>query len=214
LTILGGYTYGKSLDQSSNLGEQVHPFDHKRTRAISSFDLRHNFVASYRYELPFDKIFRHANRLTQAWALSGITRFSTGIPVTLFNFNDTSLIGSGNNGVNGVGIDRPDFTPGPLPLNHNPRDDKSYFNASLFSLPALGTPGTSPRRFFYGPGIENFDLALLKNTHLTESKSLEFRLETFNAFNHAQFYGANSVSLAGYFRHNWSNLCTRSQIAR
>jgi hypothetical protein len=64
LTILGGYTYGKSLDQSSNLGEQVHPFDYKRTRAISSFDLRHNFVASYRYELPLDKIFRRANRLT------------------------------------------------------------------------------------------------------------------------------------------------------
>jgi hypothetical protein len=113
--------------------------------------------------------------------------------VTLFNFNDTSLIGSGNNGVNGVGIDLPDFTPDPQQLNHNPRDGKSYFNTSLFSLPALGTSGTSPRRFFYGPGIENFDLALLKNTHLTESKSLEFRLESFNTFNHAQFYGSNSV---------------------
>jgi hypothetical protein len=45
----------------------------------------------------------------------------------------------------------------------------------------------------YGPGLNNWDIALLKDTSLTESKSLEFRLEKFNTFNHAQFFGANSV---------------------
>jgi hypothetical protein len=44
------------------------------------------------------------------------------------------------------------------------------------------------QRFFYGPGINNFDLALHKVTKITESKTLEFRFETFNTFNHAQFY--------------------------
>jgi hypothetical protein len=57
----------------------------------------------------------------------------------------------------------------------------------------LGTPGTSSRRFFYGPGINNFDIALHKITRITESKSLELRIETFNTFNHAQFYGASAV---------------------
>jgi hypothetical protein len=68
-----------------------------------------------------------------------------------------------------------------------------YFNASLFSPNALGTPGTASRRSFYGPGMLNFDLALLKNFRLSESKALQFRLESFNTFNHAQFFGAAAV---------------------
>jgi hypothetical protein len=58
---------------------------------------------------------------------------------------------------------------------------------------ALGTPGTAKRRFFYGPGAENFDTALAKNLPLTESKSILFRIEAFNVFNHAQFFGPQSV---------------------
>jgi hypothetical protein len=57
----------------------------------------------------------------------------------------------------------------------------------------LGTLGNGKRRVFYGPGIENFDLTLKKNVRLAESKSLEFRVEAFNAFNHTQFYGPASV---------------------
>ena len=57
----------------------------------------------------------------------------------------------------------------------------------------LGTPGNVPRRFFSGPGENNFDLALLKDTHISESTNLQFRLEAFNAFNHAQFFGPNAV---------------------
>ena len=57
----------------------------------------------------------------------------------------------------------------------------------------LGQLGNAKRRNFYGPGIENFDMALQKNLRLTESQSLQFRAEAFNAFNHAQFYGPASV---------------------
>lgn len=201
-TILGSYTYGKSLDQASNLGEQVDPYDYKLTRALSSFDIRHNFVASYRYDLPFPKLFRNHSHLTTGWAISGITRFSTGVPVTMVNPNDTALIGSFNNGVNGNGFSNLDISLGPLDINHNPRNGQPYFNTSLFSvpgidspnnLPGLGCPGNAARRFFYGPGMDNWDIALLKDTALSESKTLEFRLETFNTFNHAQFFGANSV---------------------
>jgi hypothetical protein len=58
----------------------------------------------------------------------------------------------------------------------------------------LGTPGNVPRRFFYGPGSFNFDLALLKTVALSESKFIEFRLETFNTFNHTQFFGPAAVN--------------------
>jgi hypothetical protein len=74
LTLLGSYTYGKSLDQASNLGEQVYPYDYRLTRVPFSFDIRQNFVTSYRYDLPFPKLFRRANEATKGWAISGITR--------------------------------------------------------------------------------------------------------------------------------------------
>ena len=65
---------------------------------------------------------------------------------------------------------------------------------ALFSQNALGTPGSARRRFFSGPGMNNFDMALLKTVGLTESKSLQFRLEGFNIFNHAQFFGPQAVN--------------------
>jgi hypothetical protein len=140
-----------------------------------------------------DRLFRHANQATTGWAISGITRFSSGLPVTLVNPNDTALIGSYNNGVNGGGFAGLDVAPGFLQLNRNPRNGQGYFDTAMFSLPALGLPGTASRRLFHGPGMSNWDIALLKDTRFSESKVLEFRLETFNTLNHAQFFGANSV---------------------
>ncbi len=203
LEFMVGYTYSKSIDQSSSLAEPVYPvaiaasgmeIGPSLNRAISAFDMTHNFVASYRYELPFGRLFKDRERLTKGWVVSGITRFSTGFPVTLFNNNDTSLLGTIPNGINNNGVDTPNVAPGNLEINNNPRNGRPAFNAALFSLPALGEIGTARRRFFYGPGISNFDMALAKNLRLSESKSLEFRLEGFNVFNHAQFYGPAAVN--------------------
>ena len=187
------YTYGKSLDQSSNIGEEVNPFNPSLSYALSSFDVKHNFVLSYEYQLPFDR-YLGANRLTQGWSISGITRFASGFPITVINNGDNSLIGTNPNGINNSSIDEPDYNGGSLHLNHNPRSNgNNYFDTSVFSMNALGTPGTSKRRFFYGPGADNFDLALAKNLRLAETKSLLFRVEAFNVFNHTQFTGPSSV---------------------
>jgi len=193
LEVMAGYTYSKSLDESSSLAEPVNPLDPGLNKALSAFDMRHNFIASYRYILPADRLLRRHNRWTEGWSLSGITRFCTGLPVTLYNNNDTSLLGTIPNGINNNGVDTPDFAPGNLLVNTDPRNGKPAFKTALFSLPALGTIGTAARRFFYGPGIANFDLAFLKDLRLAESKTLQLRLEAFNAFNHAQFYGAAAV---------------------
>jgi hypothetical protein len=190
---LAGYTYGRSFDLSSSLSEQLNPYNYRATYAPSAFDIRQNFVVSYQSELPFDRLFQVRNRLTMGWAISGITRFSTGFPVTFYNDNDTSLYGTQPDGVNPYGVDLPNYVRGPLNLNGNPRTGQPYFNTLLFSVPNVGDAGNAPRRFFYGPGIDNYDIALLKTTHITESKSLQFRMESFNAFNHAQFYGPASV---------------------
>lgn len=187
------YTYGKSMDESSNIGEEVNPFNPALSYALSSFDVKHNFVVSYDYQLPVDQLF-HSDRLTRGWSLSGITRFASGFPVTMVNNGDRSLIGTNPNGVNNSSIDEPDYNGGPLHLNKNPRrDGNDYFDSNAFSMNALGTAGTAKRRFFYGPGADNYDMAIAKNLPLVESKVLLFRLEAFNVFNHAQFNGPSAV---------------------
>jgi hypothetical protein len=202
LRLLGSYTYCKSLDMASNFAEQVDPFYPKLLRGLSSFNMKHNLTASYNYSLPFEELFHVSNRWTADWSISGITRFTTGFPVTLMNPNDTSLIGTFGNGINNLTVDALDYTPGRLRVNHNPRKGQSYFNASLFALPAddpavgntiANTIGNSGRRFFSGPGINNFDMTAERIVKLTEAKSLDFRVDAFNVFNHAQFYGPQSV---------------------
>jgi Carboxypeptidase regulatory-like domain len=194
LQLFASYTFSKSIDQSSNVGEEVNPINPALSRALSSFDVTHNFVVSYAYELPFERLFGVSNRWTEGWTVSGITHFSSGFPITLLNYGDNSLLGAEPNGINNYGVDEPQYTPGSLDLNSNPRNGRSYFNTALFSLQALGTPGNARRRFFYGPGLDNYDMALMKAVPLTESKSLQFRLEAFNVFNHAQFFGPTSVN--------------------
>ena len=114
-------------------------------------------------------------------------------PVTLVNYGDNSLLGAEPNGINNYGVDEPDVAPGSLNLNRNPRNGQPYFNAALFSENALGTPGNASRRYFHGPGMENFDMALLKNLQLTESNSCSSGSKRFNVFNHAQFFGPQAV---------------------
>ncbi len=193
LEFAASYTFSKSMDQSSNPGEEVNPFNPALSYGVSSFDVKHNLVISYEYQLPFDQ-FLHPNRLTSGWSLSGITRFSSGFPITMINNGDNSLIGTNPNGINNASIDEPDYNGGPLRLSGNPRKNgNNYFNTTAFSLNALGTPGTAKRRFFYGPGADNWDMAVGKRLALTESKSLLFRVEAFNVFNHTQFNGPTSV---------------------
>ena len=181
-TVLVGYTYSKSIDEASNLGEQTNPFNARLTRVISSWDLTHNFVATYSYALP------------KGWSLAGTTRFSTGFPVTLADDSDRSLLGTLGNGVNNELLDTPRMTPGPLRIDTNPRNGGSEFNTSLFAPETLGQLGNAARRFFHGPGIENFDIEISKTVPIAESKSFDIRVEAFNVFNHAQFYGPSAVS--------------------
>jgi hypothetical protein len=190
-----GYTYSKSIDQGSNLGEQLNPLNVAATRAISAWDMRHNFVASYQVDLPFDLISGRMNRFTTGWSIAGTSRFSTGLPVTLLDDSDNSLLGTLGNGINNYLLDTPEYHGAPLDINTNPRNGRPEFNntRAAFTTESLGQLGNVPRRCFYGPGINNFDMTLSKMLRLTESKSLEFRLEAFNVFNHAQFYGAGAV---------------------
>jgi hypothetical protein len=192
LDVLGSYTYSKSLDQSAGLPEPVNPIDPSLSRGLSAFDLRQNFVASFHYMLPGLAGNGLLHRAATGWAVSGIARLTTGLPVTLLNNNDTSLLGTIPNGINNNGVDTPEWSGQPLNIHRNPRGGQ-VFDAAQFSLPALGTMGNARRRFFSGPGMENVDATVSRSFLVKDSRALEFRAEMFNATNHAQFFGAASV---------------------
>jgi hypothetical protein len=204
-----GYTWSKVIDNASNWGTtsggQVNVVNHKLGKAISAFDMTHNFVASYSYELPFDKLIAaNRPRLTRGWIITGVTRFATGLPVRIRENDDRSLLGTRFTGPTSQGIDEPDFTPGPLnitdPRKYDPATGANpYFNESLFAQEPLGRLGTSSREFFHGPGLNSWDLAVHKDIRLTEGKTLQLRGEFFNAFNHAQFGSPTGNVLSGAF---------------
>jgi hypothetical protein len=196
LQTLIGYTYSKSMDDSSGYGEQINPVNHRLSRGLSAFDSTHNFVASYNYTLPIDKL-AGPTRLTHGWGISGITRFSTGLPVTLVENDDHSLLGTAFGGPIILPVDTPDQV-GPLQVQ-NPRNGGQYFSPAAFAPSAVGLEGDARRRFFHGPGINNFDFALLKDTKINERFDMQFRAEFFNIFNHAQFLTPGGILGTGSF---------------
>ncbi|HTV56779.1 MAG TPA: carboxypeptidase regulatory-like domain-containing protein [Terriglobia bacterium] len=187
-SFLLGYTYSKCLTNASALEVGIDPYNYKVSKSLCAFDLTHNFVASYSV-LPFDGLVNRlglgrsaiGTELLKGWQVTGITTFATGLPVGISEPDDEDLCDCG------VGL--PDFTLGKILNNTNPRSGQTYFNTSLFSEAPLGQMGDSNGSFFHGPGINNFDMALLKNFKINESKTLEFRVEAFNVWNHAQFGG-------------------------
>ena len=190
--LLAAYGWSKSFDNSSGFYDQINPYTAQHSRALSTFDLTHNFVVSYSYDFPFAKS-AHGIRgkVLAGWTLSGITRFTTGFPVTLSEGDDASLCGCG-------GADVPNYNGQAIHFS-NPRHGGQYFDTGPFTFEDPGVAGNSSRRFFHGPGINNWDLALHKGTQITEKAALEFRAEFFNVFNHAQFTSPSGGIDAGNF---------------
>jgi hypothetical protein len=186
VTLLLAYTYSKAIDSGTADGEYLNPYNYSLSRALSAFDMTHNFVASYNWAIPFDRWFTGApRRLTQGWSVSGITRFTTGLPITLSQSGgDLSLIGRSS-------IDMPNAVA-PVVIqdarNAGPNGRPNmYFMPSSFSSEVLGTIGNANRRFFHGPGLLNTDFGLSKNIRVTEGTEFQIRAEFFNIFNHTQF---------------------------
>jgi hypothetical protein len=193
LTMLASYTFSKSMDDASGFNTMNFSNFHL-SRSLSSFDSTHNFVVSYYYSMPFDRLFAGGpKRLTQGWSMSGITRFATGFPIAISQSGDRSLTGAG-------AVDHPDFIGG-LVITPDVRDtpNHQYFNKTAFSSENLGAMGSSNARFFHGPGINNWDAGLQKITKLRESMSVQFRAEFFNALEHVQFGNPSGSFTSGNF---------------
>jgi hypothetical protein len=184
LGLLMTYTYGHSLDNSSSVNLQSRNFSDFRWSAHpewehgnSDFDVRHRFVLSYTYELPFGHGKRFAtsglaNQVFGGWELSGIASLISG--------NWFTILDSTSNFANSDGSQRPDTVANP---NGRPCVPGTLFNTCAFVDPPLGSFGNTGKNTVRGPGFRNWDFSVFKNFALPDRTSLQFRAEFFNLLN-------------------------------
>lgn len=183
LSFLAGYTWSKCMDTGDH-GSNFQDIRHRANKGLCDIDARQRFVISYIYELPFgpgkpfaSNVSGPLKHVVAGWQVNGITTFASGQPVNTEMGADWADVGS---------IAYPDLTGNPN-LSGSARTLTHYFNTEAFSAPPEGTFGSAGRNVVIGPGINNFDFALLKKFPIREETHLEFRAEIFNIFNHANF---------------------------
>ena len=156
---------------------------------IASYDVPHRFVANYVYRLPIGS---HGRFLTQApvvsqviggWELSGVTEFQVGLPMAVTQ----------SNGLGGfTGTQRPNQI-GAAALPRDERTITEWFNTDAFTAAPAYIAGTAPRFPLYGPGINNWDVSLMRNVPIRERIRLQLRGEFYNAMNHPNFKNPNTT---------------------
>ncbi len=195
LSFLGAYTWAKGLDDSGAtfIGESDIGVQDVRNRrlekGLSSQTPRQRFTFSYVYELPVGRGKHYAsslsgpgNALLGGWQLNGITTFSAGHPFSVGEATVPVDVGDNNF--------RPDRVGDPNTGSHTV---EQFFNTAAFAPPPAGRFGTAGRNIVIGPGLNVFDFSLLKRFEISETKSVEFRAEFFNIFNHPNFIDVNNV---------------------
>ncbi len=155
----------------------------------SDFDVDHRAVVSFVWSLPFGKGERYAssatgvaNAIIGGWQVNGIYTWQHGFPITIQAADLGGVLDS-------FGTNRANVSGDP---NAGGGTIENWFNTGAFSQPALGQFGSSLRNMLRGPGINNLDMALFKNFDLVRGARLQFRFESFNAFNHPQFDGVST----------------------
>jgi carboxypeptidase family protein len=177
------YTWSHAIDDSSDIfalsGATAVPqnsFNRKGERGDASFDVRHRFVTSWVWDLPFFE----QNKILGGWQLAGIGTFQTGQPFTVLTGLDSNLDGNLT--------DRLGSTAGITEVNKGSlRFQFPSTPAAQFSLVAARVDGAVGRNTFRAPGIATVDLAVNKNFKLSERQKLEVRSEFFNLFNRTHF---------------------------
>lgn len=215
LTALVSYTYSKFLDNvegnnswayngAANWGATANYFNIAGEKSVDAGDIPHALVASYVYQLPIGrgkKVGSGMNRIADAvaggWELSGIATFREGIPLSVFG-NDWNSYG---------GDPRPDVVGNPKPAHQT---NSNWANIAAFAYAPYGSFGTAPRYFsnLRGPHYQDWDTALEKNWLFMESMRAQFRFETFNTFNHPNFYAPGPGNMSLYSPGSFGQITT------
>jgi len=206
-TMQAAYTWSKDLtdlydsvansNNASNLSQQWGP---------AVFSRPQRFVVNYTYDLPFGTHNGILGKVTEGWNISGVTLVQDGTPITIADSSAGTIYGTAGS-ADQAGFARAQIAPGmtyaniPTPGGVEQRlggnsGGPGYFNANAFtSAPVIGDGtgyGDSGSGIILGPGQFNWDMSLLKNTHITERQNIQFRAEFFNIFNHPQFTNPNA----------------------
>jgi hypothetical protein len=157
----------------------------RRDYGPTGFDRRQIFTGSVVYALPGWRSGNSFERnVVGGWSIDPIITLQTGVPVVPTTGSD--LWGTGTN------QDRPNRVAGQPCRAHSPIQSQ-WINPNAFSLYGLplGTDGTASLGDCYGPGENNWDIAIHKDFKISERMNVQFRMEFFNAFNKTQFEGVN-----------------------
>ena len=189
LVFTGSYSYSKSLGDTVDLQQDFHPdpTNLRQDKGPNDFDVRQVFTLNYLYELPVGpgKTFAGDSKgftakILGGWQLGGIITLHTGFPST--PTIPSSFLNAGESIVPRADVLKPNY--GNLPDSQ--RSISMWFDPAAFSIPRYRY-GTAQRNTLRQPGVENWDIAIQKNTDFREGQRLEFRWEMFNTFNHANF---------------------------
>jgi hypothetical protein len=196
-TMLASYTWSKSIDDASNFfssaGDPNFPqnsYNVAAERGRSNFDVPHRLSVSYSYALPFGKGRQYltdngwVSTVLTGWETYGIVTVQSGRPFTVALLPEIDNSGTGRSILGFGANDRPNIVGNPELSNPA---TAQWFNTSAFAFPAPGTFGNAGRNILDGPGFQNVNVSLMKNTALSERINLQFRAEAFNLFNHPNF---------------------------
>ena len=201
------YTWSKNLSNVGYVGANLNnPTDMWQQVGPTPYSIPHRLIVSYQYDLPF-RTNGALGRLIEGWSLSGLTQFSSGSPLTIFDNRAGTVYGMGSSTSIEFGVSRAQLCPGvtydQILTKGNVKDrlgrvgDSSvtrYFNTAAFCAPpVIGDDrvatdfGNSGVGIVRGPGQANTDFSLTKMTRVREGQNIQFRAEFFNLFNHPQF---------------------------
>ena len=181
LSLLASFVWAKSIDDADSvipgLYDSVGAQDERNLRlerGLSFAGVGRRISAGYVWRLPETHV---AGPVLRRWSLAGNVTLQDGTPLNVFYFGlDFANSGTPN---------RPNIVPGQsIALPRSQRTADQFFNTAAFSAPAPYTFGDAGRDVGFGPGNNIFDFALFRDFRLSEHQHLEFRAESFNAFNH------------------------------
>ena len=159
-------------------------------KATSSFDHRHRLAVSFVYQLPQPRDGTHFLRaVLGGWQTGGTFTTQSGAPFTVNIASDQANIGAGP-------AQRPNLFGDP---NRGPKTPAQWFDTTAFALPSLYSFGNAPRNAVTGPGVMDFDLMVQKEFSVSETARLQFRAETYNVFNRANFNIPNRTAFTANF---------------
>jgi hypothetical protein len=181
------YTLSKSMDNANDRRTRMfNPFDDRSMWGPSNFDTRHVLVVNAVYELPFWRGADHlAGKILGNWQLTGVAQFQTGTPFQIGTGDDFAGIGSTDTQLWEIS----NFQYAEK-FADSAADPDAWFTATA-TPPAAGTYSSQTRNLYYGPGFQNWNLALFKNFPIMESHNVQFRAEAFNFPNHPNWGGAS-----------------------